>query len=165
MTAAAPLPSIDDLDTMDEVAFAAAVGPLFEQAPGYLSMLAARRPFESWGVLFERAGETALAADRAVQVELLAAHPRIGAPPGSVSSMSWREQGYDREQSEAIDLLGSLNEAYEAHFGFRYVIHVAGRPRSAIVPLLQAALAQPADAELRRGLQDVVAIARARAGI
>ena len=56
-----------------------------------------------------------------------------------------------------------MNDAYEARFGFRYVIFVAGRPRSAIVPLLERALAQGADAERDRGLRDVVAIARSRA--
>ena len=29
------------------------------------------------------------------QVELIDAHPRLGAPPGSVSALSFREQGYD----------------------------------------------------------------------
>ena len=80
-----------------------------------------------------------------------------------MSALSYREQGYDREQREAIAALGPLNDAYEARFGFRYVIFVAGRPRSAIVPLLERALGQTADAERDRGLRDVVAIARARA--
>ncbi|MCY7417600.1 MAG: 2-oxo-4-hydroxy-4-carboxy-5-ureidoimidazoline decarboxylase, partial [Chloroflexi bacterium] len=58
---------------------------------------------------------------------------------------------------------GPLNDAYEARFGFRYVIFVAGRSRSAIVPLLEQALAAEREAERHRGLTDVVAIARARA--
>ena len=93
----------------------------------------------------------------------ICSHPRIGAPPAEVSALSYREQGYDREQAEAIEALGPLNDAYEARFGFRYVIFVAGRPRSAIVPLLQGALDEEPDAERVRGVADVVAIARARA--
>ncbi len=156
-------PSISDLDRMDPAAFCSAVGPLFEHAPAYLGLLAAERPFGTWEALFERAETLALEAPLDVQLELLAAHPRIGAPPGSVSSLSWREQGYDREQREAIAALGPLNDAYEARFGFRYVIFVNGRPRSAIVPSLEAALGGDPDVERTRGLQDVVAIARARA--
>lgn len=155
--------AIGALDGMDVARFAAVVGPLFEDAPGYLALLAAARPFATWDTLFDRAEEIALSAPQAVQVELLAAHPRIGAPPGTVSSLSYREQGYDREQQQAIEALGALNDAYEARFGFRYVIFVAGRPRSAIVPLLEHALGQAEDAERARGLRDVVAIARARA--
>jgi 2-oxo-4-hydroxy-4-carboxy--5-ureidoimidazoline (OHCU) decarboxylase len=156
-------PSITGLDRMDPVEFCTAVGPLFEDAPAYLALLAAERPFGSWDALFERAQTVALEAPRGVQLELLAAHPRIGAPPGTVSSLSWREQGYDREQQEAIAALGPLNDAYEVRFGFRYVIFVNGRPRSAIVPLLQAALEEDPDAERTRGLRDVVAIAQTRA--
>ena len=156
-------PSIAALDAMDAASFAAAVGPLFEDAPAYLTLLAAARPFHTWDGMFTAAEHIALSAPDAVQVELLAAHPRIGAPPVSVSSLSYREQGYDREHQEAIAALGPLNDAYEARFGCRYVIFVAGRPRSAIVPLLEQALDRDRDAERRRGLRDVVAIARARA--
>ena len=156
-------PSIARLDVMDAADFRTAVGPLFEEAPAYLSLLAAARPFDTWDGLFAAAEDIALSAPDQVQVELLAAHPRIGAPPATVSALSYHEQGYDREQQEAIAALGPLNDAYEARFGFRYVIFVAGRPRSAIATLLEQAIAGDQDAERRRGLRDVVAIARARA--
>ena len=90
------------------------------------------------------------------QLELLDAHPRIGAPPGSVSAMSFVEQGYERDaatveaEAERVRVaaeLERLNAAYEARFGFRYVIFVAGRPRAAIVPLMEAALAGDVAAE------------------
>jgi 2-oxo-4-hydroxy-4-carboxy--5-ureidoimidazoline (OHCU) decarboxylase len=155
--------AVETLDRMGAARFAAAVGPLFEDAPGYLALLAAARPFATWDGLFDRALAIALSAPRAVQDELLAAHPRIGAPPGAVSSVSYQEQGYDREQQDAIAALGPLNDAYEARFGFRYVVFVDGRPRAAIVPLLERALGQAEDAERDRGLRDVLAIARARA--
>ena len=163
MTASFGRPTIMALDRMDERTFVLAVGPWFEDAPGYLALLAADRPFGSWDALFERATVVALAAPDAIQIELLAAHPRIGAPPTAVSALSFAEQGYDREQQEAIAALGPLNDAYEARFGFRYVIFVAGRSRSAMVPLMEQALAGEVEAERHRGLTDVVAIARARA--
>ncbi|MCY7417513.1 MAG: 2-oxo-4-hydroxy-4-carboxy-5-ureidoimidazoline decarboxylase, partial [Chloroflexi bacterium] len=122
MTASGGHPTIIDLDRMDERAFAAAVGPLFEAAPTYLALLVAERPFGSWDALFDLATAVALVAPESVQVELLAAHPRIGGPPTGVSALSFAEQGYDREQQEAIAALGPLNDAYEARFGFRYVI-------------------------------------------
>ena len=73
------------------------------------------------------------------QLELIDAHPRIGAPPESVSAHSYIEQGYDRESAAAgaeaerariAAELEQLNRAYEERFGFRYVIFVAGRPRA-----------------------------------
>ncbi len=162
MTSAASPPSLETLNDLGGTEFMKAVGPLFEDAPEYLALLASARPFDTWDTLFTQAERIALAAPVPVQVELLAAHPRIGAPPGSVSALSFLEQGYDREQA-AIAELGPLNDAYEARFGFRYVIFVAGRTRSDIVPLLQEALREPLERERERGLCDVVAIARARA--
>ena len=36
----------------------------------------------------------------AEQIELIDAHPRLGAPPATVSAASYREQGYDRDTTE-----------------------------------------------------------------
>lgn len=160
-------------DRLSQAAFAELVAPLFERAPRFIGRLAQGRPYGSWGGLFAQALAIALAMPRDEQLELIDAHPRIGAPPGSVSAHSFVEQGYDREaataeaeaQREHIAVaLDRLNAAYEARFGFRYVIFVAGRPRSAIVPLMEAALDADPEAERERALGDVVAIARDRAG-
>jgi 2-oxo-4-hydroxy-4-carboxy-5-ureidoimidazoline decarboxylase len=151
------------LDDAPRAEFLDTVRPLFERAPSFLERLADSRPFGTWSEMFREALTIALAAPDEVQLELLDAHPRIGAPPDSVSALSYQEQGYDQEQLDAIAALEPLNVAYEQRFGFRYVVYVAGRPRAAIVPLLRDALREEPDAERRRGLTDVVAIARARA--
>ena len=52
---------------------------------------------------------------------------------------------------------------FEARFGHRYVIFVAGRSRAQILPLLEASLETDASAERERAIRDVVAIARDRA--
>ena len=171
----AQLPPIEALEGADVATFAAALGPLFEEAPRFLALLAAARPHTSWASLFTRADELALAMPIDAQLELIDAHPRIGAPPATVSALSFREQGYDQEHAQQLaaaaaaeadalrQTLARLNLQYEAHFGFRYVIFVAGRPRSAIVPLMERALTAQADDERQRALHDVVAIARDRA--
>lgn len=159
------------LDRLPEPEFSAAMAPLFEGAPRFLARLAAARPFGSTDRLFARALEIALAMPEEEQRELIDAHPRLGAPSGSVSALSYVEQGYDREAAGAAAEaerervaaeLARLNEAYERRFGFRYCVFVAGRPRAALVPSLEAALLADADAERRRALADVVAIAQAR---
>jgi 2-oxo-4-hydroxy-4-carboxy--5-ureidoimidazoline (OHCU) decarboxylase len=163
-------------DELSADAFAELVAPLFERAPCFITRLARGRPYGSWDGLFEQALDIALAMPRDEQVELIDAHPRIGAPPGSVSVHSYVEQGYDkeaefaaaeaeaeRERERVAAALARLNDAYEARFGFRYVVFVAGRPRSAIVPLMEAAIDADPEAERRRALRDVVAIANDRA--
>jgi 2-oxo-4-hydroxy-4-carboxy--5-ureidoimidazoline (OHCU) decarboxylase/GNAT superfamily N-acetyltransferase len=66
------------------------------------------------------------------------------------------------DESWIADELEALNDAYERRFGFRFVIFVAGRPRSEILPILERSLRDDRDGELRRGLDDVVYIAADR---
>jgi 2-oxo-4-hydroxy-4-carboxy--5-ureidoimidazoline (OHCU) decarboxylase len=172
--------TVGELDAMDAAAFIAAMAPLFEGALRFLDRLAAARPFGSAAALFEAARAIATAMPEGEQVELLDAHPRIGAPPGSVSALSRREQGYDRERRDGVEASGNrtigmdvgrtdlartletLNDAYEARFGFRFVVFVAGRPREAIVPELKRRLREDRGTELLVGLTAVMDIARDR---
>ena len=158
-----------DIATIDDSTPAeaeAALAPLFEGAPAFLRRLVAARPYGSWPRLFEQARAVAHAMPEHEQVELIDAHPRLGAAPGSVSAMSYREQGFDREPARPTpDLaaeLARLNAAYEARFGFRYCVFVAGRPREALLPGMTAALAADRAAELHRALDAVVDIAQDR---
>ena len=151
------------LDGVPDVAFRAEMAALFEGAPRFLDRLVAARPFGSWEALFEAAERIAREMPEDEQLELINAHPRLGAPPSSVSEHSFHEQGYDRDATEAIAELERLNAAYEEQFGFRYCVFVAGRPRSALVPELAAALGRDRASERDRALHDVIAIARDRA--
>ena len=92
---------IEELDALSASAFVDAVGHLFEGAPGFLGRLAIDRPYGSWWNLLTRARVIAQAMPEAEQIELLNAHPRLGAPPEAVSEISYREQGYDREPRES----------------------------------------------------------------
>jgi len=165
------------LDAGSAPEFVARMAPLFEGAPGFLWRLAAAgRPFGSRARLFERARAIAHTMPDVLQVELVDAHPRLGAPPASVSALSFREQGYDREAAEQLAAeavrerarvaaeLDQLNRDYESRFGFRYCVFVAGRSRAALLPEFEAALARERDSELHRALDAVVDIAIDRAG-
>ena len=159
-------PLIGDLDVLPPEPAAALLGPLFEDAPRFLARLAAERPFGDDATLIARAHDLARGLPEGEQIELLNAHPRIGADPTAVSELSAEEQGYgeDAPQPEPwiAEELEALNDAYERIFGFWFVIFVAGRPRSAIVPILEASLRDERISELRRGLDDVVYIAADR---
>jgi 2-oxo-4-hydroxy-4-carboxy--5-ureidoimidazoline (OHCU) decarboxylase len=164
MAAATRLLEIATLDSLSPAQFIEVVAPLFEGAPRFLARLATARPFGDEETLFGRAGTIALAMPEDEQIELIDAHPRLGAPPASVSALSHREQGYDRETTEAIVELERLNREYEARFGFRFCVFVNGRSRPALVPVLETALGADRASEIRRALGDVVAIARDRYG-
>ncbi|HEY8169263.1 MAG TPA: 2-oxo-4-hydroxy-4-carboxy-5-ureidoimidazoline decarboxylase [Candidatus Limnocylindrales bacterium] len=163
--------AIEDLDRLTDADFAQAVAPLFEGAPRFLTRLTASRPFGSPTEMFATARRIAQAMPEPEQLELIDAHPRLGAAPGSVSALSFVEQGYDRDAADAAAEaerrrvaaeLGRLNTAYEARFGFRYCVFVAGRPRADLLPGLEAALTADRGAELRRAIDAVVDIAADR---
>jgi 2-oxo-4-hydroxy-4-carboxy--5-ureidoimidazoline (OHCU) decarboxylase len=143
------------------------LAPLFEGAPAFLERLCAAGPFASEAELFAAAREIAHAMPEPEQVELIDAHPRLGAPPGTVSAMSFREQGYHRADAAGpLDLAEELarrNEAYETQFGFRYCVWVNGRSREALLPGMTEALDEDRHAELHRALDAVVDIAIDRA--
>jgi 2-oxo-4-hydroxy-4-carboxy--5-ureidoimidazoline (OHCU) decarboxylase len=167
-----PTPSVAELDRLPADAFTAAVAPLFEGAPRFLARLAATRPFGDAAGLFAQARAIAHAMPEPEQIELIDAHPRLGASPASVSAMSFVEQGYDRKGAEEPAVgerslaaeLARLNAAYEDRFGFRYCVFVAGRPRAALLPELSSALIADRSAELDRALDAVIDIAADRYG-
>lgn len=170
-----PLPPMEVLDQISAGIFAATMAPLFEGAPRFLGRLAVARPFGSLESMFERARQIAHAMPIAEQIELIDAHPRLGAPPASVSAMSFVEQGYAQEaanraareaesgRAQVAAELDRLNTAYEERFGFRYCVVVAGRPRSALLAGMEAALEADRATEIARAIDAVVDIAVDRA--
>jgi 2-oxo-4-hydroxy-4-carboxy--5-ureidoimidazoline (OHCU) decarboxylase len=168
------VPSVAELDRLTSDGCTTALAPLFEGAPRFLARLCAARPFEAEVALFATARRVARAMPEPEQIELIDAHPRLGAPPASVSARSYVEQGYDREAEASASAMAEierawvageldrLNGAYEARFGFRYCVFVAGRSRAALLPDFEAALSADRASELARALDAVVAIAADR---
>lgn len=154
-----------ELDLLGADGFVQALGQLFEDAPRFLARIAVDRPYGTYRSMLARARVIARTMPEDEQVELLAAHPRIGAAPTSISALSFGEQGYDREASPDPDLsqrLEVLNRTYEERFGFRFVVFVAGRSRSAIAELMAEHLTRTREEEKARALDDVVSIAADR---
>jgi 2-oxo-4-hydroxy-4-carboxy--5-ureidoimidazoline (OHCU) decarboxylase len=92
-------------------------------------------------------------------LEALSAHPAIGAK--GLSERSAQEQGADDDAATATEL-ADLNRAYEEKFGFRFVVFVNRRPKTAILPILRDRLERTRAEELETGLSELVAIARDR---
>lgn len=163
---------VDELNCLPASALGEALRPLFEAADPLAERLAPRRPFASYDELLEHAAEVVASLPEPLQVAVVNAHPRIGAPPDLLrreSLVSYREQGYDREagadEAQLRQLardLDELNRAYETRFGFRFVVFVNRRPRLEILKVLEQRLPNPREQELATALRDMLAIARDR---
>ena len=78
-----------------------AVGAALRGCAAVPGRLAAARPFGDAGDPLRPGRGLALAMPEDEQLELIDAHPRIGAPPGSVSALSFVEQGYGTDADAA----------------------------------------------------------------
>jgi 2-oxo-4-hydroxy-4-carboxy--5-ureidoimidazoline (OHCU) decarboxylase len=107
----------------------------------------------------DRARDVARRLDDEAKKEVLDAHPPIGG--NATSARSTREQGTDDDPA-VLAQLAELNAAYEAKFGFRFVVFVNGRPRREIVPLLRERLERTRAEELETGVDELVQIAISR---
>jgi 2-oxo-4-hydroxy-4-carboxy-5-ureidoimidazoline decarboxylase len=166
------LPLINSLNVLTPAEFGAAVRPLFEAAGPLAEALYAARPYASYEDVIQRAESIAAHLPVAQQIEIVNAHPRIGenaAVVRSQSPLSFREQGYDREAGLSVAEVervyaaaAELNRTYEDRFGFRFVVFVNKRPKSAIVELMRDRLHNSPASELETALRELFSIARDR---
>ena len=134
--------------TVDELA------GLFEGRTRFVELLAGREnPLGA-------AREVARTLSDEEKREVLDAHPAIGRQKG-LSARSAREQGADDDPAVLAEL-AELNRAYEERFGFRFVVFVNRRPKSAIVPILRERLRRTREQELATALDELVSIAEDR---
>lgn len=140
---------------------------LFEGAGPLVERLRAESPFISGAAMVARARQILSELSGAEQVAVINAHPRIGENAERVRAQSahaFQEQGYEGDDTpaEAFARLATLNAAYEAKFGFRFVVFVNGRPKVALIPVFEARLKRSRAEELETALADIIAIAEDR---
>jgi len=108
----------------------------------------------------ERADDVVAGLSDEEKVEALAAHPAIGRTTG-LSARSAAEQGANDDPCLLVDL-AALNLHYERKFGFRFVVFVNRRPKTAILDVLHERMTRTREEELDTGCRELVAIARDR---
>jgi 2-oxo-4-hydroxy-4-carboxy-5-ureidoimidazoline decarboxylase len=160
-----PLPAPTSLAGLDAGELGTALAPLFEEASQLVPALVGRH-FVSWSEVIDAAEAAIEEMTDDQRSTVLAAHPCIGLLPAELarrSRASWREQGGDVAPDAEVDArLADLNQRYYDRFGFPFVVHVNGRSRRALVPVLETRLGRRRQAELASGCAAVIAIARDR---
>ncbi|KAJ3214183.1 hypothetical protein HDU67_001987 [Dinochytrium kinnereticum] len=161
--------TITELNAASDATFIKTVEALFEPAPPLATALLKQRPFASWEQLLDATESIINSLSDQDKLIVINAHPRIGAPKEQLSAFSLKEQGYQNkaatvsiEDAEVNAVLQKLNVEYEELFGFKFVVFVAGRPRSAIPDVIRERMTNSKEEELEAGLKAMVAIARDR---
>ena len=156
---------LDYLNTCDQAAFTAALGHLFEHSPWVAEQAWAKRPFRDAAHLHTELCATmrAVPADR--QLALIRAHPDLAgrlARQKQLTIESTKEQasaGLNQLSDAELTEFTRNNEAYQAKFGFPFIICARLNAKDAILTAMQARLPNSPAAEHAAALGEIEEIA------
>ena len=160
--------TLDRINAADRTEFVTAFGGVFEHSPWVAERAWSQRPFISLDALHEGMRAIVDAASRDEQLALIRAHPTLAgkaAIRGELTEASTREQkgaGLDQCSPAEFAKLTSLNDAYEATFGFPFIIAVRGHTRASIISAMAQRLDNDAPDEHDEALRQIARIARFR---
>ncbi|GLK78462.1 2-oxo-4-hydroxy-4-carboxy-5-ureidoimidazoline decarboxylase [Methylopila turkensis] len=156
---------------MSEAAFVAAYGGVYEHSPWVAEAIAAQgltAADDDPAHLAARMAALVEAAGRDRQLALLRLHPELVGKLGvgeRLTPESQREQASARLGECTPDEFArfhALNDAYNARFGFPFIVAVTGLTRGDILAVFEARVANAPEAEFRTALDQVHRIARLR---
>jgi len=160
--------SIDAVNALDAVTFAARFGDVAEASPWVAEVAFEARPFSDREALVGAFVGAVRAAPRAAQLALLRAHPDLAgraAVAGDMAEASRREQagaGLDRLTAEEFARFRALNARYRARFASPFVHAVKGATKEALLAAFEARIDNDADTERATALAHVERILRFR---
>ena len=157
--------TLAEVNALDEAAFVARFGALFEHSPWVVERAAALRPFD------ELLGGLMSAVYRASpeeQLALIRAHPELAGKAAidrTLTDASAAEQasaGLDRLTPAEYARFHALNHAYSARFGFPFIICVRLTDKAGILAAIESRLENDRDAEISTALGQIGEIVRLR---
>ena len=160
---------IETINALNRRQFIERFGFLFDHSPWIIAQVETMRPFASLEAMHKAMMTVVAHSGPEAQLALLRAHPKLAdkaAIKAGLTPESAAEQasvGLDRLTSDEFGRFHELNEAYEARFGFPFIICVrlAGG-KAGILEAMQARLDLSPEAELQTALTQVGEIVRLR---
>jgi 2-oxo-4-hydroxy-4-carboxy-5-ureidoimidazoline decarboxylase len=158
---------LEELNALDVAGFVAALDGVFEHAPWVAEAAAARRPFATVAALHDGLMDEVRAAPPDRRIAFIRAHPELGSKVrrADITAESRMEQGalgLDRLSDAELDDFTRQNAAYQARFGFPYIVCVRRQSRDAILAGFVARLANTPAEEEKRALDEIGFITRLR---
>ena len=160
--------AVADLNALSHADFVRIIGPVFEHSPWIADLAAAKRPFATFEHLRRGLCETVQRASEALQLGLIRAHPDLvgrAALAGTLTKESKGEQasaGLDKLPPEEVAKFQSLNQQYQAKFGFPFIICARLNKKEAILAGFERRLKHSRSEEIKTALEEVFKIAELR---
>jgi len=160
--------TLSNINAMAHEEFVAALGGIVEHSPWVADATWASRPFASVDDLHAAMMGVVSGAPEMKQVALLRAHPELAgkaAIRGELTGDSTVEQsgaGLTQCSPQEFSRLTALNRAYNAKFGFPFIIAVKGLDRPSILERFGARMDNDRATEFGEALEQVARISRLR---
>lgn len=160
--------TLDTLNALSAADFVAALAGIYEHSPWVAERVVGQRPFATLEALASAMSLAVADSDPGTKMALIRAHPQLAgkaAVAGQLTAASAGEQrgaGLDRCSPEEFARITQLNDAYQARFGFPFIIAVKGQTRAGIIAAMQRRLHNDRDVEHDEALRQIDAIARFR---
>jgi 2-oxo-4-hydroxy-4-carboxy-5-ureidoimidazoline decarboxylase len=161
------MPKLDDLNAMQAADFTTALDGVFEHAPWVAKAAASRRPFATVTALHDALMDVVNTAPADICLGFLRGHPALSskalADPG-LTSESRSEQGGLGMASlgERLAAFDAGSAAYEARFGFPFIVCVRRRTPPFVLRGLERRLANTHEQERTAALAEIGYITRLR---
>jgi 2-oxo-4-hydroxy-4-carboxy-5-ureidoimidazoline decarboxylase len=155
------------LNDLDQSAFVARLGHLYEGSPWVAADTWPHRPFASLSDLHQQLTRTVADAGRPRHLDLIRAHPDlVGAAalagtlgPASTAEQTAADLGRDHLTAAQIERFAALNRAYHERFGFPFVICAREHKQAAILAGFETRLPHDEEQEIATALAEIAKIA------
>jgi 2-oxo-4-hydroxy-4-carboxy-5-ureidoimidazoline decarboxylase len=160
--------TLNEVNALDQDGFIAALGGVVEHAPWIAAATWSRRPFTSVDALHAAMMDAIASVPEAKQMALIRGHPELAgkaAIRGELTAESTTEQsgaGLTQCSPQEFARLTALNRAYNAKFGFPFIIAVKGLDRGAIIAQFDRRVKNDRMTEFDEALAQIAQISRMR---
>ena len=160
--------TLAQLNSLSRDEFVRLVGPVFEHSPWIAEATWPQRPFASVAELHRALCRTVAAAGEEKQLALIRAHPDLVgrlALAGQLTRESTGEQasaGLDKLSLAEVELFQTNNAAYQAKFGFPFIICARLNKKEAILDGFKVRLQNSREQEIKTALAEIFKIAELR---
>lgn len=157
-----PTFTLSNINAMDEDAFTAAFGSVFEHSPWIARLAWPSSPFSGLDDLHAKLCAILRSATPGEQMAVILAHPDLGErlvplTPESVSEQA--SAGLNLLSPEELSLFNELNTAYKHKFGFPFVICARLNDKAKMLAAFKTRLENERDTEIQTALGQIELIA------